>query len=381
MNLLLSYFIFVVVFRSLTNTGNWLILFALISIGCKVRPYSREQIYVKADDHLTLQDKVTILKASSSVEDDALQASIANLYAQNGNWYQAKTSISKAVKLNPLEPSYHLSLAHYYVELNSPELAYNEAKIAHDLNAYDPNLDALLAKMAIETADSVEGASFVKRYYSANPQSSEAQLLMARLDLFEQNFYDAKKLVEQGLHTDSLNEQGWLTAFQVNNQLQDYENAELAGFKLIKLDSVNVNYYKQLAYLFEQKGDDKQAAHYYFETYKLEPDLKLLRNKLEFELSNGRYDSVLYYTDSLVAGSNYDSSYILLERARAFEKRYKYDDSHALYTRLWKRDTTDSVVLAERAIVQRKIAYLQRKKQEQKRLADSLANAMPTINF
>ena len=346
-----------------------------------MRPYNKEKIYTKSDDHLSFQEKVDILKNSTKIEDDALYASIAGLYAQNNNWVDAQSSMVNAIKLNPLEPSYHLNLAHYYVEVNKPRLAYQEAKIANDLNAYDPNLDELLAQMAIETGDSIEGASFVERYYNSNPKVEKAQLLKARLALYQNDLQQAKTLVELGLRVDSLNKKGLQTAFELYKKLNDSDKTEESGKKLIDLDSLNTLYIKQLAKWYKTEGDSQKAAHYYYSLYKLDPQFEDLKFVINYQKEREQFDSVLYLTDSLISGSFYSDKNLLIERARAFDKRYKYDDSYVVYSQLLERDTADSVVLAERSIVQRKIAYLQRKRQEKRRLADSLANAMPTINF
>lgn len=367
--------------KTIINIECLVICIAVLFTACNVQPYNKRFIYTKHDDQLTIKDKVEILKESSDVDDDALQASVANLYAQNGNWEEARLSIAKAIKLNPLEPSYHLGLAHYYAELRMPEQAYAEAKIAHELKAYDPNLSELLAEMAIKTKDSIGGAAFINRYYLANSDNPKAQLLKARLSLYEHSYSESNYLVELGLQNDSTSIEGWQTAFQVNKEMRRFDKAVQSGEQLIRLDSTNVTYYLQLADLFLKADNEQKASRYFFSAYQLKPDFVPLESVVKYHVNNEQYDSVLFYTDSLIARSFYSDKYLTLQRARALDKRYKYDDSFLVYNRLWESDTTDSVVAAERTILQRKIAYLQRKKQEQKRLADSLATAMPTINF
>lgn len=359
----------------------WFALMLVFAFGCKQRPYSKDYVFTFSDDHLSLQDKVLLLRESASENDDALLASIASLYAQNKNWSEAKTSITKAIKLNPLDASYHLYLANYNVELNEPALAYAEAKIANDLEAYDPKLEALLAHMAIETGDTVEGSTFVKNYYKANSDNPEAKLLMARQALYEKNYVNAYNLVQEGLKADSLNEQGWQSAFAVYKQVDSVNKAIKSGYTLIKLDSANANYYDQLAELFKSIGDNTRSTTLVSESYQLKPSLDKLLEVIDYYEDIQKFDSVLFVTDSSFSKVNYRDKEVILARARAFDKKYKYDLSYATYAQLLKMDSTDTVALAEQAIVQRKIAYLQRKKQEQKRLADSLSNTMPTINF
>lgn len=356
-------------------------LLTILFIGCQQQPHSKDYIYTQKDDHLSLQGKVDILRGAATANDDALLTSIALLYAQNNNWVEAKSSISRAIKLNPLDPSYHLYLANYNAELNQNIEAYEEAKVAFELGAYDRKLEALIARMAIETLDTINGSKFVLKYYKANKETLEAQLLMARLQLMKKKYLEAEQLVTKVLQKDSSNFIGWKVAYQAYLKMDSLDLAIEYGNKLVKQDSTNALYYYQLAELYELKNELNVAATYFTKSYK---NLQLIET-LHLALRNYSklimYDSILYYSDSVFAGINYDDKEVLLKRAKAFDKKYKYEESYLVYNQLIKMDSTDSVVNAEQQIVQRKIAYLQRKKREQKQLADSLARAMPILNF
>jgi len=356
-------------------------LLIVFLIGCQKQPHSNDYIYTLKDDHLSLQKKVDILRKSSSINDDDLLASIAILYAQNKNWNEAKHSISKAIKLNPLNASYHLNLADYNAELHDNDEAYNEAKIAYELGAYNKKLEAFIARMAIETVDTVYGKEFILNYYQSNKSKIDAQLLMASLFLLRQDFEKAEKLASQTLTFDSLNIKALEIVYQSYLGLDSTRLAINYGNRLIGVDSTKALYFSQIAKLYNEEGNLNKAASYFARAYQIKNQPKLLRLGLRNYTKLGLYDSVLYYSDSSFAGINYLDSEVLLKRARAFDRKYKYEESYVVYNRLIKMDSTDSVVNAEQQIVQRKIAYLQRKKREQKQLADSVANAMPIINF
>ena len=350
-------------------------------MGCQKQPYSKDYIYTYKEDHLSLQDKVNLLKESSSVKDDALLASIALLYAQNKRFTDAKASISKAIKINPIEPSYHLYLAKYNAELNNNLEAYNEAKVAFELGVYDITLESFLAQMAIETSDTINGVMFVENYYKSNPENTEAQLLMARSYLLENNYSGANTLLTKVIRKDSLNVQVWKTAFEVYRHIDSVALAIDYGKKLIQLDPTNAWCYYQIANLYQKKKEVMKAALFYSKSYQYKPQIETLQLALANYSELNMLDSILFYSDSLFVGKNYNNRELLLMRAQTFDKRYKYVESFKVYGRLIKMDSTDSLVIAEQAIVKRKIAYLQRKKREQKQLADSLANTLPTINF
>lgn len=361
---------------------NWvlggLILFVT---GCVQQPYGKEYIYTPKDDRLSLQSKVDMLRESSAVNDDAMLSAISLLYAQNNNWIEAKGAISKAIKLNPINSTYHLYLAKYNAELANNIEAYEEAKVAFELGSYDKKLESLLARMALETSDTVNRKEFVTKFYQSNKKSREAQVLMAKLYLMEQKYNTANTMVEKVLIADSLNIEAIEIAYKSYSNLDSLEPALYYGEKLLEIDSTNAQYYFELAILYLGADNPLRAANYFAKSYQYQPLLSslylALGNYNKFHL----HDSVIFYSDSIFSGINSGDKNILHIRAKALDKSYKYDQSFAVYNRLTKIDSTDSLVSAEKEIVLRKIAYLHRKKREQEQLADSLANAMPIIKF
>ncbi len=359
---------------------NWVFIL-LAAVACNSQPHSKDPIYEQKDDRLSLTDKVALLRTSSAINDDALLTSISLLYAQNKNWVEAKETISKAIKLNPVNATYHLYLANYNAELANNLAAYEEAKVAFELGTYDKKLEGLLARMSLETADTVNSNKFVSTYYQANKQSGEAKILMARLYLLENKYDSANKLAQVVLAKDTTNTDAIKILYKSNAKMDSTSLAIYYGEKLLKTDSLNAQYYFELANMYLTQGHSAQAANYFVRSYK---QLSLI-SSLYLAIGNytklGLNDSVIFYSDSAFAGKNASDEHLLLMRARAFSKRYKYDDAIVVYNRLVKMDSTDSVVNAEHALVQRKISYLWRKNREQKQLADSLANSMPIINF
>ena len=353
----------------------------LVAVACNSQPYSKDYIYEQKDDRLSLQEKVALLRTSSAINDDALLSSISLLYAQNKNWVEAKEAISKAIKLNPINATYHLYLANYNAELANNLEAYEEAKVAFELGTYNKKLESLLARMSLETADTINRSKFVSAYYQANKQKEDAKILMARLYIVESKYEDANKLAQVVLRNDSSNRDALKVAYRSNAKMDSTSLAIYYGEKLLKTDSLNAQYYFELANMYLTQGHSAKAANYFVRSYK---QLSLI-SSLYLAMGNytklGLNDSIIFYSDSAFAGKNASDEHLLLMRARAFSNRYKYDEAIVVYNRLVKMDSTDSVVNAEQALVQRKISYLWRKNREQKQLADSLANSMPIINF
>ncbi len=349
--------------------------------GCS-RPYSKEKIYTEKNDRLPLHQKVELLLGKSiHSNDDVLLTAISLLYSRNKNWVEAKESIQKAIKINPVNASYHLYLAQYNAKLAQNNEAYNEAKSAYELGAYDTNLEAFLARMAVATADTLRGQPFVEKYYQNNRNSTEAQLLMTQWMALNKHYNAAIKLAAHVLQADSLNTQAMQLKFKAWVKLDSVKLAVTQGEQLVALNWQNPWGYFTLGQLYEQQGNLPKAASYFAKAYNLAPSAETLSLVVDSYNALDMYDSVLYYSSYQVAGQSAQKYNIQLSRARAFDKRYNYDSAFIVYGRLLKIDSTDSVVTAEQAFVQRKIAYLQRKKREQKQLADSLANLMPSLNF
>jgi len=349
--------------------------------SCTMQPQGKDYIYTQKDDHLSIQGKVSLLQESATIYDDALLSSISLLYAQNKNWVEAKDAISKAIKLNPINSTYHVYLANYNAELANNIEAYEEAKVAFELGTYDKRLEALLARMALETGDSINRNTFVTTYYQANKNNVEAQVLMARLYLQEEKYATANSMALGVLDRDSANFDALKVAYKSYSALDNVPLAIHYGVKLLEFDSINSQYYFELGSLYLRANNLLQSANCYAKSYQQLPILSSLYLVLDNYNKLALYDSVIFYSDSLFTGVNNNDKHILLMRARAFDQKYKYDDAFLVYTSLAKMDSTDSVVNAERALVQRKITYLWRKKREQQQLADSLANSMPIIKF
>lgn len=356
-------------------------IIVLAVTACGTKPYSQDYIYTKKDDRLDLQGKVALLGASETIKDDALLSAISLLYAQNKNWVKAKESISNAIKLSPVNSTYHVYLANYNAELTNNKEAYEEAKVAFELGTYDKNLEALLAKMALETADTLNSNKFVTAYYQANKNKLEAKILMARLYLLEQSYYEANSLAQKIIKQDSINLDAIKVAYISNSNMDSVRLAIYYGEKLLEVDSTNAQYYFELGRIYLRQGKTAKAAYYFANSYEQQPLVSSLYLALDNYNRLANNDSVIYYSDSLFAGINSKDKHILLRRARAFDRTYKYEEALAVYSGLIKMDSTDSVVNAEQAFVQRKISYLWRKKRQQQQLADSLANSMPRINF
>ena len=91
-------------------------------------------------------------------------------------------------------------------------------------------------------------------------------------------------------------------------------------------------------------------------------------------------DSVINISEAAISSFPTNKFY-LYTAAKNLDNRFRYDESLEYYLTLYQLDTLDTLVGQELDYLQRKIAYLQRRKVEQKKLADSLNKVLPILTF
>jgi hypothetical protein len=89
----------------------------------------------------------------------------------------------------------------------------------------------------------------------------------------------------------------------------------------------------------------------------------------------GNNDSLISLGQSAVLAFPENKDYLLIT-ARTLDRRFRYDDALPYYLTLYQLDTLDTLVKEELSYLQRKIAYLQRKRQEERIVADSLSKTL-----
>jgi tetratricopeptide (TPR) repeat protein len=117
------------------------------------------------------------------------------------------------------------------------------------------------------------------------------------------------------------------------------------------------------------------AAYYYHLALGERADTATFNRVLDSYGLAGNSDSLISLGQSAVLTFPENKDYLLIT-ARTLDRRFRYDDALPYYLTLYQLDTLDTLVKEELSYLQRKIAYLQRKRQEQRILADSLSKTL-----
>ena len=350
-------------------------------ISCGTRPYSEYPIALIDDDKLTTFEKIDLVESGiQDLSDDKMMAAVAVLYESNRNWQSAYFSIQEAIKLAPLNPSYHTKKAWYAYELEDYETAYEEANIADELGFENYQQDILFARLALTLGESIEASKLMQNVASKYPNNATVKYLSAILSLQKGDTVGAIGLFEASLEQDPKDEEITLDFMNLMIEVDSLQYAQRLMSSIMAISGSPSDYYIMNARLLETMGETDSALHIYKTAYTSSTDTTALISLVTIYWDLAEYDSTLKYaqrSENELGSPRFG----LLTSARTLDKLVYYDSSLVIYTQLYELDTTDSLVGAEMAILRRKIAYLQNRREEQRRLADSLSKAMPVISF
>ncbi len=347
--------------------------------GCHQKTNSKWQVMMPEDDRITNAQKIDLIERQSTNLSPTSLAAIAKLYSSLEAWPKAIAAINDAIVQDPMNSSYHNMKARYAYRLGQKSVAYREALTAYQLGSRSLQQSLELAKMAAALSEFNIVGNIIDSlvliypddidiiYVAARKYDNEGNPLQARKNyhkvfknrpgdqenilhftrfLIAQNDLQSAKHVITHDSLSLLNRQLILLLADIHLGLEEYDSAALA------YQSALVN------------GRDSTTYNSTIRAFKLAENL----------------DSVISVAEAAV--STFPANkYYLHTAAKGLDQRYRYDESLVYYLTLYEMDTLDTLVAQEMAYVQRKIAYLQRRKEEQKKLADSLNKVLPVLTF
>ena len=356
-------------------------MFGVWLISCGNTPYSDHPILLIEDDKLsTLERIVLVEKSIKDLNDDKMMAAVAVLYEHNKNWQSAYFAIQDAIKLSPLNPSYHTKKARYAYEMGIYEMAYEEARIADELGFESYQQDILFARLALTMADSIDATELMENVAQKYPNNSTVKYLSAILSLQKGDTAGAILLYEASLEQDSKDEEVTVALMNLLIELDSLNYANRLLTRIQNFSNTPEDYFSIQGQLYMKLGEIDSALQSYKYAFVEKGDTTSLKSLIEIYWDKPDYDSTLKYAQ-LSETKLLSPRYGLLTQARTLDKMVAYDSSLTVYLHLFEMDTTDSLVGAEMAFLQRKIAYLQRRREEQRKLADSLSRTMPVLTF
>jgi tetratricopeptide (TPR) repeat protein len=349
-------------------------------LSCTEKPYGEHQIMVSENDQLLTVEKIELIEDRlGDLNDDNILSAVAVLYERNKEWDQAYTAMQEAIKLSPLNPSYHTKKAVYAFELGLYETAYEETNIARELGYTNYQQDILLARLALTVGDS-SASSMMENVVAKYPQHPTVKYLSAVLYLQQGDSLRAYDLFEQSLAIDRNDEEVMLAFAELLIDVDSMAYAERIYTELNNSSGDAMKYANELGDFYVSTNRYDTAVYFYKYLNRNTSDSVALIGIIDIYWELADYDSVIVYATASTAQLS-SPNYGYLNIARALDKKTYYDSALLTYTRLYETDTTDSLVASEMVSLQRKIAYLQRQRDLQRILADSLSRTLPVLTF
>jgi len=348
-------------------------------MACQQQPTAKWPIVMPEDEGLSDSEKIYLLSERWETLSASGLAAVAELYENQELFTNALVAINEAIMKDPMNSSFHSMKAEYAFKLGNKSVAYRESLTAYQLGSKSLKQSLTLAQMAVALSefkivgDIIDSLLFIYPqnpdvlYLAARKYDRDGKNLLAANNYAkvyevnpantENNYYYSRFLVDRGEYD---------VAKQIislnNSLLENKQSCYLRGdiySSLEQFDSAAIWYQLALS-----KSADTTTYNKAIHSYQLA------------ELT----DSVISISEA-AALSFPENKYYIYTAAVNLDKRFRYEESLNYYMTLYQLDTLDTLVGQELAYLQRKIAYLQRRKEEQKKLADSLNKVLPILTF
>jgi len=338
--------------------------------GCYDKTSSKWKVIMPEADQLSNENKIAILKIQSAELLPSSLAAIANIYDELEDWPMAMETINDAIELQPMNSSFHTMKARYAFLLDQKSVAYREALTAYQLGAKSLQQSLELAKMAAALAEFSIVGDLIDSLVLIYPNDLDIIYVAARKYDQEGNVELAKKNYQVVMNNRPENLQNLLYYVRLMFAQKDFEKAKI----IINNDSLlgtNLQVINLKADIYFALEDYDSAALFYRLVLTQQQDTTAFNAAINAYSLADNIDSTISVAE-LAVGAYPDNKFYLYEAAFGLDKKYQFDEALVYYLTLHKLDTLDTLVAAELAYLQRKIAYLQRRNEAQKKLADSL---------
>jgi tetratricopeptide (TPR) repeat protein len=369
----------VAIFELMINDFIRFVSIILLFSACRNSPHSQWPAQMPETDKLSDQEKIDLIIHGASTPSSAGMAATARLYENQKEWAKAMSAIQLAIEEEPMNSSFHSLKANYAYELGQINVAYREALTAYQLGSKSLKQSLDLARMAVALSEFSIVNDIIDSLLVAYPEDPDVLYMAARKHDKNNNQLLAGKYYAKARSIRPENQEN---AIFYSRFLVNQGNLHLA--QMVLRDAIGSNSSKE-AYLLQgdiyfglQKFDT--AALYYQQALAISKDTTTYNKVLATYTLLNNYDSIINTAVTAVRVYPGNKKYLLIA-ARYLDRKFKYDEALPYYLSLYEMDTLDTLVATELAYLQRKIAYLQRKKEEQKKLADSLGNVLPVLTF
>jgi len=229
------------------------IAIALIFIGCKTTDNSL-QISPEDQTNSEIEGKL------SQINEDVLQHMMdGQLYLDQGDFAMAIIEFQEAQILEPNVPSIYISLSECYWHLNKPERAMEYLDTALEIDPKNTEVLEFKAEQYFRLQQFDNAEKQYQKLQSINPDNSDYDLalgdlarIMKKYGKALDHYEDAYEKTEDILALE--------LAADLSHRLMKFEKAEDHYAKLLKLDSLNVNYLSAISDIKVQLGKAQEAV-------------------------------------------------------------------------------------------------------------------------
>jgi tetratricopeptide (TPR) repeat protein len=170
------------------------------------------------------------------------------------------------IKENPKDASLYFARGQYYQKNKKDSLAIVDFEKAVQLDSTKAKYFSAAANLLFDLKDK-RSIPYLQKALTINPNDIVAQLKVARIQCYTQNYTEAFKSINTVLRTDVYNYEAYFLKGLCYKDLEDTTNAISSFQTASRINPENADPYLQLGLLLSNK-DIKQAILYFENSYK-----------------------------------------------------------------------------------------------------------------
>jgi tetratricopeptide (TPR) repeat protein len=290
---------------------------------------SRNWVLLAMNDFVEMQKSLDAAIAISPHPDLLYQKGI--LQARQSHWGAARAIFEEVLRLQPENARALDALARTYTGPNERDLGVQRIRDYANRMPRDPRLQHLLGEWLASSGNQVDARAAFLRAKAADPTYDAADWSLARLDLLQGKFDEARKLLEPNPNkpgTSSIESRLLLASLE---DISGNTSASIQHYrKLAQLEPTNILVLNNLAYLLADKANQVEEARGFAESAaRLAPDPAPIQDTLGWiYYRKGMYrEAVLHLEKAVKTEGTPLRKYHL---AMAYFKAGRADDARAV---------------------------------------------------
>ena len=262
---------------------------------------------------------------------------LARLLAIEGYYAEALDNALKSYSLGYVNPDLQVLIAQQYYELGQAPEGEQYLDVALKKRPRDAKINFIRAVIYLQENDTLRGMQWLNKTIALDSTYNEAYQRKAEIFMARGQVEQAIEQLEIAYAIKPRNQEDIYTIATLHLQLENYNEADLWLKRLLNLDENHLSAYLQLS---------------------------------QVKLDQRQYDSARYYANlALEIDENFNDARLLI--ARSYDRQYRYQQALAVYRDIVARDPDFEIAVNEMELLEKKIAYLRRRRQQQDTVENS----------